>query len=230
MESIFDRTIGLISLEKFQIIQDKVILIAGLGGVGGTSFEALLRTGFKHFVLIDFDQINPSNLNRQILYKYDDIGQYKVDVAKKHALEINKEIDIKTYCLKISEENIKDLPKVDYIVDAIDDIKGKISLAKFAHINNIPIIVSLGMAMRNDPTQLSIMRLDKTTIDPLARKLRYEIKKEGLSTKNIFAVISKETPLPFKDKLYSSMMVPSACGLTIASHVLKHFIEGVNKE
>lgn len=225
MESIFDRTIGLISKEKFAIIQNKTILIAGLGGVGGTAFEALLRTGFKHFILIDFDKISPSNLNRQILYKYDDIGKYKVDVGKKHALEINKDLDITVHCQKIDEKYIKDLPIVDFVVDAIDDVKGKVSLAKYAINNHIPLLMSLGMAMRIDPTKLEVMRLDKTTTDPLARKLRYEIKKEGLSTKEIYAVISKENPLPYKDKLYSNMMVPSACGLTIASYVLKHFIK-----
>ena len=117
--------------------------------------------------------------------------------------------------------------KYTYIVDAIDDIKGKIALAKFAQENNIPLISSLGMANRLDPTKVIVTTLDKTTVDPLARKLRYEYKKEGIDTKQITVAFSKEEPIKDGNNLHSMMMVPSASGLAIASHIINQII---NKE
>ena len=134
MDNIFDRTIGLFGEDKFEIIQSKTIAIFGLGGVGGTAFEALVRTGFRKFVICDFDKVDPTNLNRQILYTSNDIGRNKVEAAKERALSINPDIEINVINTKINSETIKELDKyhIDFIADAIDDVPAKIELCKYA--------------------------------------------------------------------------------------------------
>ena len=228
MKEQFTRTIGLIGEEGFNKLQSSHVLVCGLGGVGGTALEALSRSGIGNFTLIDFDVVDPSNLNRQILYKQEDIGLPKVEIAKKYILYINKSLKVGIINSKVDESLVKTLDeKYTYIVDAIDDIKGKIALAKFAQENNIPLISSLGMANRLDPTKVIVTTLDKTTVDPLARKLRYEYKKEGIDTKQITVAFSKEEPIKDGNNLHSMMMVPSASGLAIASHIINQII---NKE
>lgn len=226
MKEQFERTIGLIGEEGFTKLESAHVLVCGLGGVGGTALEVLARSGVSSFTIIDFDKVAPSNLNRQILYKNDDIGQSKVEIAKKRILDINKSIKVVIIYNKVDESLLKNLPNnFSYIVDAIDDIKGKVALAKFAISNNIPIISSLGMANRLDPSKVFVTTLDKTTIDPLARKLRYEMKKAGVDTKSINVAFSKEQPLKDGNSLHSMMMVPSAGGLCIANKVITDLIQ-----
>ena len=222
----FKRSVGLLGIDTFNQIKNSKILIVGLGGVGGTAFESLLRSGFKNFYLIDKDKVDPTNLNRQILYKENDIGVSKVDAAKKHALEINKEANITVYDTDINSFDLDNLDKdINFIIDAIDNVEGKIKLAKLASENNINFIMSLGMANRINPTKIEIKRLDKTTDDPLAKKVRYEIKKLGIDTKNIMSVVSSETPIKDGTNLHSMMMVPSSAGLTIAYYITRCFIK-----
>ena len=222
-KDIFNRSIGLLGVNNFELIQDKVIAVFGLGGVGGTALEALVRTGFQHFLLIDFDKVDPSNLNRQILYVYEDIGKAKVDIAKKRMLSINPDIDIKVYNLKAQQFDFNQ--KIDFIVDAIDDVDGKLFLMKKAQENNISSIVSLGMANRFNPEQVKVSKLNQTRNDPLAKKIRYLAKKVGLDLSKINVVISEEVPQKNQEKLYSTMMVPSAAGLTIAKFILHSIID-----
>ena len=221
-KDIFARSIGLLGEENFNLIQDKVIAIFGLGGVGGTALEALARTGFKHFLIIDFDKVDPSNLNRQILYTAKDIGRYKAEIAKERILSINNEADIKTFCVKAQEFDFNQ--KIDFIADAIDDVNGKIFLLSKAQEKGIPFIMSLGMANRFEPNKVKIAKLNQTHSDPLAKKIRYMVKKQGLETSNVNVVISEELPQKNGEKLYSSMMVPSSAGLSIAKYILECII------
>ena len=222
-KEIFARSIGLLGDENFKKIQDKVIAIFGLGGVGGTALEALARTGFQHFILVDFDKVDSSNLNRQILYVYEDIGKAKVEVAKKRILSINSSADIKVYNLKAQEFDFNQ--KIDFIVDAIDDVNGKLYLLKKAQEKEIPSIMSLGMANRFNPEQVKICKLNQTKNDPLAKKIRYMAKKEELDLSLINVVISEEIPQKNEEKLYSTMMVPSSAGLSIAKFILHSIID-----
>ena len=225
MESKFDRTIGLIGKETFNKLQDKTIAVFGLGGVGGTALESLARSGVEKFVIIDFDKVAESNLNRQILYTEKDIGAFKTEVAERRIKQINNNAKISAICSKIST-NLGDLLKnlhIDFIVDAIDDVNGKIEIIKYAQKMNIPFIISLGMANRVDPSKVFITKLDKTTDDPLAKKMRYTIRKCGLNTKEINCVFSKEHPTTDGAKLNSMMMVPSSAGLNICSFVIEYF-------
>lgn len=221
-KDIFSRSIGLLNEDNFNLIQDKVIAIFGLGGVGGTALEALARTGFKHFLLVDFDKVDPSNLNRQILYTAKDIGRNKVEAAKERILSINKEADIKIFCIKAQDFGFNQ--KIDFIVDAIDDVNGKLYLLSKAKEKDIPFIMSLGMANRFDPSKVKIAKLNQTHTDPLAKKIRYMVKKEGLDTSNINVVISEELPQKNGNKLYSIMTVPSSAGLSIAIFILSSII------
>ena len=222
MNNIFDRSIGLLGEDNFKLIQDKIIAIFGLGGVGGTALEALARTGFKHFLLIDFDKVDPSNLNRQVLYTQKDIGRNKVDAAKERILAINPEADIQIFNVKAQDFGFNQ--KIDFIVDAIDDVNGKLYILKNAQEKNTPHIMSLGMANRFDPSKVKIAKLNQTHNDPLAKKLRYMVKKEGLDLSKINVVISEELPEKNGEKLYSTMMVPSSAGLSIAKFILSSII------
>ena len=222
MNNIFDRSIGLLGKDNFDLIQEKVIAIFGLGGVGGTALEALARTGFKHFIIVDFDKVDPSNLNRQILYTSKDIGRNKVEAAKERILSINAEADIKGLAIKAQDFDFNQ--KIDFIVDAIDDVNGKLYIAKKAQEFNIPAIMSLGMANRFDPNKVKIAKLNQTHNDPLAKKIRYLAKKDGLDLSKIIVTISEELPQKNEEKLYSTMMVPSSSGLSIAKYILECII------
>ena len=223
MNNIFERSIGLLGKENFNLIQDKVIAVFGLGGVGGTALEALARTGFKHFIIVDFDKVDASNLNRQILYTAKDIGKNKVNAAKERILSINPEAEIQAIFAKAQDFDSNQ--PIDFMVDAIDDVDGKLFLLKTAQEKNIPQIMSLGMANRFDNEKVHVTKLNKTHSDPLAKKMRYLVKKSGLETGNVNVVISEELPQKNAEKLYSTMMVPSAAGLTIAKFILNSIID-----
>ena len=220
---MFSRSIGLLGEDNFKLIQDKVIAIFGLGGVGGTALEALARTGFNRFIIVDFDKVEASNLNRQILYTFKDVGRNKVEVAKERILAINPDTDIKAFMGKAQEFDFNQ--RVDFVIDAIDDVDGKLFLLKKAQENNIPSIMSLGMANRFNPEQVRVSKLNQTRNDPLAKKIRYMAKQANLDLIKINVIISEELPQQNREKLYSTMMVPSAAGLTIAKFILHSIID-----
>ncbi len=222
-KEMFERSIGLLGEDNFNLIQDKVIAVFGLGGVGGTALEALARTGFQHFLIVDFDRVDATNLNRQILYTAKDVGRNKVEVAKERILSINPDVKITTFNLKAQEFDFDQ--KIDFIADAIDDVEGKLYIAKKAQENKIPSIMSLGMANRFNPEQVKVAKLNQTHNDPLAKKIRYMAKKAELDLNKINVVISEEVPQKNAEKLYSTMMVPSAAGLTIAKFILHSIID-----
>lgn len=216
---MFDRSIALIGEEGFINLQDKVVLIAGLGGVGGTAFEALVRTGVKKFIIIDRDFVAESNLNRQLLYTASDIGKYKVEVAKRRALNINPEVEIETH--NYDTRYLRTI-EADFIVDCIDDVEAKVVLIEYASKHNIPLISSMGMANKVDPSKIKIATLNRSTVDPLAKKVRYELKQKNIDYSNIMCVYSDETPFKDGNKLHSLMMVTSTAGLHIASYVVNY--------
>ena len=221
-KDIYSRSIGLLGEDNFKAIQSKVIAVFGLGGVGGTALEALARTGFQHFIIVDFDKVDPSNLNRQILYTTKDIGHPKVEVAKDRLLSINPQLDIKVFEGKAQDFDFNQ--KIDFIVDAIDDVEGKLFLLRQVQEREIPQIMSLGMANRFNPEQVHIAKLNQTRNDPLAKKVRYMVKKAGLDISKVYVVISDELPQKNEQKLYSTMMVPSSAGLSIAKYILESII------
>ncbi len=219
---MYERTEMLIGIDNLNIFKNQKILIVGIGGVGGTALEVLVRSGFENITITDFDTISESNLNRQIISNINNIGLYKVDEAEKRCKGINKNVNISKIYDKLSSANINILGYYDYIIDACDSIDAKIALIKYAKNNNINIIVSCGMGNRLDVSKIYMTKLSKTENDPLAKKLRSELRKENINL-NIPVVASKE--LPIKSKKISSMMsVPFTAGIYIANYVINDII------
>ncbi len=231
---IQERTCKLIGENNVDNFATKRIAVLGLGGVGGTALEALVRSGFTKFVLADCDRVEYSNLNRQILFSADDVELRKVDCAASHLGILTDGIEVSSHAVKITAENIEDILgkyHLDFIVDAIDDVKGKVALIKYAKSKNIPIVVSGGMGNRLDPTLIEILPLDKTSDDGLARALRHQCREAGIDISSVMVVHSKEHPIVKSETPYSMIMVPSAAGLFICYYIVKYFMdELIDKE
>lgn len=227
MSDYLERSKQLLGEDKIESLKDKTILVIGIGGVGGTALEALARSGFKKFVIIDSDKVDVTNLNRQILFTSEDIGKSKVEVAKKKLLSISNDLEIETIETKVEEGSLEKLSigKVDFIVDAIDFVEGKLAIYEYALANKIPFVSSLGMGNRLDPEKVFVTMLNKTENDPLAKKIRYLAKQKGMDLKEIPVVFSKEIPLIKSPKPTSMMMVPSTAGLIIAKYVLSTVVQ-----
>lgn len=222
MSKYLDRSKQLLGDDKINSLKDKTILVVGVGGVGGTALEALARSGFKKFILIDCDSVDETNLNRQILFTINDIGKDKVDIAKERINSVTDNLTVKTIKAKIGETHLDEIlsEKPDFIVDAIDFVEGKLHIYEYALQNEIPFISSLGMGNRLNPEDVVITTLNKTENDPLAKKIRYEAKQRNLDLKSIHVVFSKEVPVLKSPKPASMIMVPSTAGLLINKYVL----------
>lgn len=220
---MFDRLELLIGKENIEKISKINVLIVGIGGVGGTALEALVRSGVKNITIIDKDVFSESNLNRQILSTRDSIGLYKVDVGINRCKSINPNVNITGLKINLDEKNVNELEYFDYIIDACDDINAKLSLMQYANKNNIKLISSMGTGKRLNPSNVIITRLDKTSNDPLAKKMRYEARKRGLKL-NIPVVCSKEEPINNDRIIASSIFVPSTAGLMLAYYIIEKVI------
>ena len=220
---MFDRVISLIGEKKFNCLQSKKVLIVGLGGVGGYALETLVRSGIKYIDIIDYDKIDITNLNRQIITNQNNVGLSKVNEAKNRAISINPNIEINTFTMFLNKNNISDLGKYDYIIDACDSVDTKLELIKYSFYNNIKLISCMGTAKKIDPTKLSITTLDKTIYDPLARKLRKKVKDEKIN-KKIYVVSSTEKIIECEG-LGTLMMVPATAGILCAKFVIDDIIK-----
>lgn len=222
MSKYLDRSKQLLGEAKIDSLRDETILVIGVGGVGGTALEALARSGFKKFVLIDCDTVDETNLNRQILFTTNDIGKDKVEVAKDRINSLTDDLSVETIKVKIGEIHLDEIlkEKPDFIVDAIDFVEGKLHIYEYALKNKIPFISSLGMGNRLNPEDVVLTTLNKTENDPLAKKIRYEAKQRNLDLKSIHVVFSKEVPILKSSKPASMIMVPSTAGLLINKYVL----------
>lgn len=220
---MFDRLELLIGKENIEKISKINVLIVGIGGVGGTALEALVRSGVKNITIIDKDVFSESNLNRQILSTRDSIGLYKVDVGINRCKSINPDVNITGLKINLDEKNVNELEYFDYIIDACDDINAKLALMQYANKNNINLISSMGIGKRLNPSNVIITRLDKTSNDPLAKKMRYEARKRGLKL-NIPVVCSKEEPINNERIIASSIFVPSTAGLMLAYYIIEKVI------
>lgn len=220
---MFDRLELLIGKENIEKISKINVLIVGIGGVGGTALEALVRSGVKNITIIDKDVFSESNLNRQILSTIDSIGLYKVDVGIDRCKSINPNVNITGLKINLDEKNVNELEYFDYIIDACDDINAKLALMQYANKNNINLISSMGTGKRLNPSNVIITRLDKTSNDPLAKKMRYEARKRGLKL-NIPVVCSKEEPINNDRIIASSIFVPSTAGLMLAYYIIEKVI------
>lgn len=218
-----NRTSLILNSDIINKIENIKILLVGVGGVGGSCFEMLVRLGFLNITIVDFDKFEESNLNRQILSLKDNIGIEKVLVAKERALSINDKINISTFNFKLDENSINNLEDYDYIIDACDDVKAKILLIKYAIKNNIKIISSCGTGNRINPSLLEITNIWKTKDDPLAKKIRYQLRKENIKYK-VPVVCSSEQPVK-NQKVGSISLVPNAAGILLASYIINDILK-----
>lgn len=223
MDNQFTRTEMLIGEEAVKALSQKRVAVFGLGGVGSYVVEALARVGIGSLDLIDNDDINITNINRQIIALHSTIGKSKVEVARQRILDINPGVNVKIYKKFFSPETSKefDFSQYDYVVDAIDSVSGKIELVLKSQEANVPIISCLGTGNKLDPTQFEISDIYKTSVCPLAKVMRTELKKRGV--KKLKVLYSKENPIK-KDgqRIPASIsFVPSVAGLIIASAVIK---------
>ncbi len=244
----FSRTELLIGKESIKKLQDSKVAVFGIGGVGSFVVEGLVRAGVGNFVLVDDDEISLTNLNRQIIATRKTIGKAKVDVAKERILEINPNAKVQVIqeFFMPNSEDILD-SSIDYIVDSIDTVTAKIELVIRANKLNIPIISSMGTGNKLDPTKFEVADIYKTSVCPLAKVMRKELKARGV--KKLKVVYSKEVPIKlcktlesnFEGKEISSKeaqiqpksnsqvpgsisFVPSVAGLIIAGEVIKDII------
>jgi tRNA A37 threonylcarbamoyladenosine dehydratase len=221
---MFERVISLVGKENLEKLKTKTVLVVGLGGVGGYATEALVRSGVKNLILIDYDKIDISNLNRQIITNQNNIGKYKTDVMKEHILSINKDCNVIVINTFLNNETISQLDnyQIDYIVDACDSVQAKKLLIDYALEKNIKLIASMGTANKLDPEKLTITDIRKTAYDPLAKILRkYVIDKK--TNKKVMVVSTTEVPIK-KDVLASMMFVPATAGILCAKYVVNDII------
>ena len=226
MENQFERTEKLIGKENMQKLHNTKVAIFGIGGVGSYVVEGLVRAGIENFVLVDNDKISVSNINRQIHATHETIGNYKVEEMEKRILKINPNTKVEKYNIFFMPDTKEQIinKKIDYIVDAIDTVTAKIEIIKQAKMLNIPIISSMGTGNKLDPTKIEVTDLYKTTICPLAKVMRKELRKENIE--NLKVVYSKEEPIKTGDRIPGSVsFVPSVAGFIIASEIIKDLIK-----
>lgn len=211
----------LIGKNNVETIKKLSVLVIGLGGVGGYSLESLVRSGIGRLIIVDYDTIDITNLNRQIITTHLNIGLKKTDEWSRRIKEINPncEVIIKDKCLEISDiDNL--INEVDYVIDACDTVSVKKEIIRVCLKKNIKFISSMGTGNKMDPTKLEIVDVRKTSYDPIAKIIRKMVKDERLKGK-IMVVCSKESPKKINDNVISSnSFVPAIAGLLCTSYVI----------
>lgn len=226
MENQFIRTEMLIGQNGLDKLSQAHIAVFGIGGVGSYTTEALVRAGIGKIDLIDNDIVSITNLNRQIIALHSTIGKPKVEVAKNRILDINPHCLVQTYQTFFSPKtsNFFDFSKYNYVIDTIDSVTGKIELITKAQATNTPIISCMGTGNKLHPELFEITDIYKTSVCPLAKVMRNELKKRGV--KNLKVLYSKELPIK-KDgqRIPASVpFVPSVAGLMIAGEVINNIL------
>ncbi|MDI9493519.1 MAG: tRNA threonylcarbamoyladenosine dehydratase [Bacillota bacterium] len=236
MSEQFVRTELLIGKGGLERLAKARVAVFGAGGVGGFAIEALARGGVGALDIFDHDTICLSNLNRQIIATHKTIGQYKVDVSKERILEINPDAVVNAYRLFYSEDMAHevDLSVYDYVIDAIDTVSAKIELVVQAKAAGVPVISSMGAGNKMDPTKFLVDDIYKTSVCPLAKVMRKELRQRGVDSLKV--VYSKEPPVKLREDVVmtektakrhvtgSNSFVPPAAGLIIAGEVIRDLI------
>lgn len=242
MNEQLSRTARLIGKENIEKLSSARVAVFGVGGVGGFVVEALVRSGIGHIELIDHDTVAHSNLNRQIIATHDTIGRDKVDVMKERILSINPDAEVvmhKCFFLPENKDDF-DFSKYTYVVDAVDTVTAKLTIIEEAKKAGAPVISSMGTGNKLDPTKFEVADISKTSVCPLAKVMRRELKKRGIS--HVKVVYSKEEAItPLEEEIKSPCdkqddgdavgrkkiapgsisFVPSVAGLIIAGEVIK---------
>ena len=234
----FCRTELLVGEEGINKLHNSKVIVFGIGGVGSFVVEALTRAGVGNLILVDNDTICISNINRQIQARQSTVGMIKVEAMKERVISINPNCNVEAKQVFITAENISEIipSDVDYVVDAIDTVTSKLALAEYCYKNNINIISSMGTGNKIDPTQFRVSDVFKTKVCPLAKVMRYELRKRGV--KKLKVVYSEEMPMtPDKGRAVPSQkrqtpgsisLVPPVAGMIIGGEVIKD-LTGLNK-
>ena len=222
---MFERVVLLIGNDNLDKIKKTTVLVVGLGGVGGYACEALIRSGVGKIIIIDYDKIDLSNLNRQIITNINNIGESKVNEMKKRILAINSKCEVITEEIFLDKDNINILDKynIDYIVDACDSVCTKKLLIDYSIEKDIKLVASMGTANKVDPTKLEIIDIRKTSYDPLAKILRKYVL-DIKTNKKIMVVSSTEKPIR-KDCLASLVFVPATAGILCANYIIRDIVK-----
>lgn len=224
---MFDRTIALIGKDNLDKIKNSSILIIGAGGVGGYAIEALIRSGIENITLVDYDKIDISNINRQIIAKESNIGKSKVEEWKKRILEINSNVNVTIIKEKITKDNIDILfnKKYNYIIDACDTVIVKKILIKKCKEKNIKLLTICGMGKKINPSLVKICDIKDTEYDPIAKELRKYIRDNHIKGK-IPCIFSNEKPITNDKKIIASMTpVPAVAGIYAAYYIINNIIQ-----
>ncbi len=225
MSNRFSRTIGVIGEEKFNKLNNSRVLVFGLGGVGGAACEALARAGVGTLGIVDKDVVDITNINRQIIATQETVGMKKTDAMEKRLLSINPHILIRKYDLFYLPETADEvnLTEYDFVVDCIDNVTAKIELIQRCEKLNVPVISSMGTGNKLHPEMLEIADISKTSVCPLARVMRRELKKRGIT--KLPVVYSKEEPVKNELSVPGSMSyTPPVAGYLICSYVVRKLI------
>ena len=212
--------------DKINKIHSKHVLVIGLGGVGSYAVEALIRSGIENITIVDKDVIDITNLNRQLMTTFDNIGKYKTDEIEKRIISINPNCKVKKITKNIDLNNIDELfiDNIDYVVDACDTLSVKMELIRICKRKDIKLISSMGTGNKMDPSRLKIMDIKKTNYDPLAKKIRKMIRDEKINGK-VMVVCSDEQPNVKINKIIpSNSFVPATSGLLCASYIINDIV------
>lgn len=231
MKEELSRFEALIGKDAVNALADKRVIVFGIGGVGSYTCEALARCGIGQIDIVDSDTVSVSNINRQIIALHSTVGRDKVEVMRERMLDINPGINVNAYKIFVTPENISqlDLSKYDYAVDAIDTVKSKVELCVVCDRLGVKLISSMGTGNKLEPTSFKVSDIYKTSVCPLARAMRAELKKR--SVKGLKVVYSEEEPVNSggseggKRVPASNAFTPSVAGLIIASEVVKDLIK-----
>lgn len=223
---MFERLKLLIGEENLNKIHNTKVLVVGVGGVGGECVISLVRSGIKDICVIDFDKVDITNINRQVVAYHSTIGMDKVDVIEKMIIDINPESNVSKYKTFLDKNNIKEIfdnEKPHFVIDCCDSKDTKKEIIKECLDRNIMFISSMGTGNKYDPSQLEIVDIRKTNNDPLARIFRKWVKDEKIN-KKIPVLCSKEVPFHSGKVVASNSFVPNSAGLLISSYVIRKII------
>ncbi len=221
-----ERIIKLIGKDNLNKIKSTTICVIGLGGVGGYAVESLVRSAIENIIIVDYDTIDITNLNRQIITNVNNISKYKTDVTEERIKSINPKCNVTKLNIKLDSTNIDSLfnYKFDYLIDACDTIIVKELLIKKCLEKNIKIISSMGTGNKLNPNELEITDLRKTSYDPIAKKLRKYVIENKIKGK-IPVVYSKEQQNKFSGSIPSMIFVPAVSGILCANFIIKEIIK-----
>jgi len=226
----FARLEKLIGSSNIDLLSNKSVLVLGCGGVGGYTIEALARSNIGTLILVDFDNIEESNINRQIIALSSTIGKLKVDVLEERIKEINSNCQVIKIKKFINSDNLNEIFKydIDFFVDACDTISTKKSVINYCLKNNIKFISSMGTGNKLDPSKLEIVDIRKTINDPLAKIMRKFVSDSKIN-KKVMVLSSTELPIKTGDRVPgSTAFVPSVAGILIASYIVNNFLKELN--